>query len=71
MSPKPRKDESARANETPGPSARGEARKAYLLRVNPELLSALRSWSNQEFRSLNAHIEYLLSEAVKKHRRQK
>ena len=42
------------------------SRKAFLLRLTPELHAELRRWASQEFRSLNAHIEYLLREAVRK-----
>jgi hypothetical protein len=41
-------------------------RKPFLLRLPPELLEDLRKWAGQDLRSLNAHIEYLLREAVKK-----
>lgn len=41
-------------------------RKAFLLRLPPELWEELRSWSNQELRSLNAHIEYLLRDALRR-----
>jgi len=43
-------------------------RKAFLLRLSPELHGELRGWANQELRSLNAHIEWLLREAVRKRR---
>jgi hypothetical protein len=48
-----------------GPPADKE-RKPFLLRLPPELMEDLRSWANNDLRSLNAHIEYLLREAVKK-----
>lgn len=48
------------------PSERGRDRKAFLLRLSPSLMTDLRGWANQEFRSLNAHIEYLLREAVRR-----
>lgn len=41
-------------------------RKAFLLRIKPELYEALEAWAQQEFRSVNAQIEYLLKEAVRK-----
>jgi hypothetical protein len=44
-------------------------RKAFLLRLPPELHHELRRWANQELRSLNAHIEYLLREAVKQRKK--
>lgn len=54
-----REDETSR-----GDSSR--ERKAFLLRLPPDLMEELRSWANQDLRSLNAHIEYLLREALKK-----
>ncbi len=51
----------------PGGEERG-GRKAFLLRVSPELMEELRAWSAAEFRSLNAHIEYLLRQAVARRR---
>jgi hypothetical protein len=49
------------------PKPRGKAdRKAFLLRLPPELMADLRSWANQDLRSLNGHIEYLLREALKR-----
>jgi len=46
-------------------------KKAFVLRVNPEMLKELEAWAQQDFRSLNGQIEYLLSEALKKQRRLK
>jgi len=43
-----------------------EDKKAFVLRINPELLKTLEQWAVQEFRSTNGQIEYLLNEAVKK-----
>ncbi len=40
-------------------------RKAFPLRISPELYEELRRWSEQEFRSVNGQIEYILREAVK------
>ena len=47
----------------------GEGRKAFVLRLPPELARELRIWANQEVRSLNGQIEYLLREAVTKRER--
>jgi hypothetical protein len=44
-------------------------KKAFVLRVNPDMLKELEAWAQQDFRSLNGQIEYLLSEALKKHRK--
>jgi len=44
-------------------------KKAFVLRVNPEMLKELEAWAQQDFRSLNGQIEFLLSEALKKQRK--
>jgi hypothetical protein len=41
-------------------------RKPFLLRIPPQLMEELRIWATQDLRSLNAQIEYLLREAIKK-----
>ena len=43
-----------------------EERKGFLLRLPPRLLADLRRWAQQEMRSLNGQIEFLLREAVHK-----
>ncbi len=48
--------------------AEAKERKPFLVRLQPELLAELRAWAAQDLRSLNAHIEFLLREAVKKRR---
>jgi len=40
-------------------------RKPFLLRVDPELHEALQRWANDDLRSLNAQIEYLLRRALR------
>lgn len=42
------------------------AKKAYPLRINAEILKAMQIWSDDELRSLNAQIEYVLREALRK-----
>ena len=39
-------------------------RKAFLLRLDTRVHRALERWSEDEMRSLNAHIQYLLREAL-------
>lgn len=39
-------------------------RKAFLLRVDPALLEAVQRWANDDLRSLNGQIEFLLRQAV-------
>jgi hypothetical protein len=41
-------------------------RKAFLLRVDPALYSALERWAADELRSVNAQIEYLLTDAARR-----
>ncbi len=41
-------------------------KKAFVLRVNPEMMEAIEKWAQDEFRSTNGQIEYLLSQALKK-----
>ena len=41
-------------------------RKPFLLRVDRDLLDAVQRWSNDEMRSLNGQIEYLLRDALKR-----
>jgi len=42
------------------------AKKAFALRLDEKMLSALQRWADDEFRSVNGQIEYLLHEALKK-----
>jgi len=42
------------------------SRKAYPLRIDPRLYAALERWAGDELRSVNAQIEYLLTDAVKR-----
>ncbi|HEX5041576.1 MAG TPA: DNA-binding protein [Candidatus Polarisedimenticolaceae bacterium] len=39
-------------------------RKPYLLRMDPELFAALQKWADDELRSLNGQIEFLLRRAL-------
>jgi hypothetical protein len=39
-------------------------RKPFLLRVDPSLLDAVQRWANDDLRSLNAQIEFLLRRAL-------
>lgn len=41
-------------------------KKAILLRIPPELWAALNRWAADDLRSLNAQIEYVLREAVRR-----
>lgn len=44
-------------------------KKQLLLRLSPALWRELAAWSEDEFRSINGQIEYLLTESVRQHRK--
>lgn len=43
-------------------------KKSFILRINDELMDELNLWAKDELRSVNAQIEYILREAVRKRR---
>lgn len=48
-----------------------EEKKAFILRISPEILKSLEQWAADDFRSVNGQIEFLLNEAIKKSGRAK
>lgn len=46
-----------------------KAKKQILLRLSPTLWNELAKWADEDFRSINGQIEFLLSEAVRKHKK--
>ena len=46
-------------------------KKAYPLRVNAEVLQSMQRWADDDLRSLNAQIEFVLREALRKNGRLK
>ena len=42
------------------------ARKQYLLRIDPGLWAEVEKWAADELRSVNAQVEWILREAVRK-----
>jgi hypothetical protein len=46
-------------------------KKAYPLRINAAVLDAMQHWADDELRSVNAQIEYVLREALRKAGRMK
>jgi len=46
-------------------------KKQVLLRLSPSLWKELAAWAEDEFRSINGQIEYLLHECVKQRRKAK
>lgn len=41
-------------------------KKSFALRVDEEVFAAIEKWAEDEFRSTNGQIEWMLSEALKK-----
>jgi hypothetical protein len=41
-------------------------KKKFLLRIDEKIYAALEKWAADDFRSINAQIEFLLKEALKK-----
>jgi hypothetical protein len=39
-------------------------RKSFLLRIDPAVFSALRRWADEELRSLNGQIEFILRRSL-------
>jgi hypothetical protein len=44
-------------------------KKQFLLRIDPALWNDLNKWAEDELRSINGQIEYILREAVRKRKR--
>ena len=40
-------------------------REAFLLRLDPKILDALRRWASDDLRSVNAQVEFLLRRALR------
>ena len=41
------------------------ARESFLLRTDPKVLAALRRWADDELRSVNGQLDYLLRKALR------
>ncbi len=41
-------------------------RKPFLLRMDPAVLEAMQRWANDDLRSLNAQIEFVLRDALRR-----
>jgi len=46
-------------------------KKAFVLRIDERLLDSVEKWSEDEFRSTNGQLEWIIREALKKSRRLK
>ena len=47
------------------------AKKQILLRLAPTLWDNIASWAQDDFRSINSQIEFILSESVKKRKKER
>ena len=47
---------------------REKAKKQVLLRLAPSLWQDIAAWAEEDFRSINGQIEYLLKQAVEQHK---
>jgi len=47
------------------------AKKPFVLRLNEETLEAVQKWADDEFRSINGQLEWIIDQALKKEGRQK
>ena len=46
-----------------------KAKKQIILRITPSLWEEIAQWADEDFRSINSQIEFLLSEAVRKRKK--
>ena len=46
-----------------------KAKKQVLLRLSPTLWDEIAAWAEEDFRSINSQIEFLLSEAVRQRKK--
>ncbi|TAJ10279.1 MAG: toxin-antitoxin system HicB family antitoxin [Planctomycetota bacterium] len=67
MPPEPPESQDPGGSE---PAAGGDerARKSFVLRLSPDLHAELRRWAAADLRSLNAQVEWILRDAVRRRR---
>ena len=51
--------------------AKKEAIKSFVLRVDAETMEAIEKWAEDEFRSTNGQLQWIISEALRKSGRMK
>ena len=47
----------------------GQANKGFLLRLDPAMMAEVEKWAADEFRSVNGQIQWIIAEALQRHRR--
>lgn len=50
---------------------REKAKKQMLLRLSPGLWDEIAAWAEEDFRSINSQVEYLLTECVRQRKKRK
>ena len=45
--------------------------KSFILRVDADTMNAIEAWAADEFRSTNGQLQWIINEALKKHKRTK
>lgn len=43
-----------------------EATKSFALRIDAEMMEAIEKWAEDEFRSTNGQLQYIIAEALRK-----
>ena len=72
IKPKPTPEEiAAKKKAAEEAKEKEKAKKQVLLRLAPSLWDEISAWAEDDFRSINAQIEYLLTEAVRNRRKGK
>lgn len=59
------KEKAVRAKEK-SVKEKDKAKKQMVLRLSPALWNEIAAWAEEDFRSINGQVEYLLSECVRK-----
>jgi hypothetical protein len=59
-------NEKAKKQNSTSETAKEKSKKQILLRLSPTLWNAIAAWAEDDFRSVNGQIEYLLTECVHK-----
>ena len=59
------KEKAVRAKEK-SQKEKDKAKKQMVLRLSPTLWNEIAAWAEEDFRSINGQVEYLLSECVRK-----
>jgi hypothetical protein len=46
-------------------------KKSFVLRIDPETFKLIEKWADDEFRSVNGQLEWMISKSLKEHKRLK